>query len=501
MLWLNPSVLFALAASAAPVLIHILIHRRAERVPFPTLRFLQPTRLAAIRRHVLEDIVLLAVRVALLAAAVAASAGPLFVTAARRQSWDRRMVRALVVDAGARGLRAEGASASLAGARIDSVRTEAGGVPPDEPNDVALQQTFTVASLPDGIRRAVLWLETAPPARRELVVSSPFPIGSMTQADVATVPAEVGVRFERTGTLPGTRTVPAGRLLTSGGVRAREVTLAGDQTSVRDDAADDPMVWPIDVVSSKAGQPAIDAAVTAVLSQRVWAAPPARRARLVVVEATTTAAPSPKTDVAQPPSPGFGGHRLGLLDPKTGGGGTSRPAVIDGLSDVSPIQQPWMADAAARIARDGDLRAAAARVAAGLSDARFAAAPWQVLASSADGRPLAVAAGSANRLVVASAARASDAATPVLLRSIANAIVAIPDLQRAEVVPIADALLRQWSRPSARPASPRIETVGRDDRRWLWLAALGLLVLETWIRRARPADISRGHRGEDERVA
>ena len=458
MLWLNPSALFALAAVASPILIHILIQRRAERFPFPTLRFLQPTRLAAIRRHVLEDIVLLAVRVALLAAAVAALAGPLFVTAARRQAWDRRIVRAVVVD----DVVTDTVGAELAPPSL----APPAGADQGRPLRPALQRTFEAASLPDGIRRAILWLDAVPPARRELVVASPLPIGSITQSDVAAIPADIGVRFERTGTLPGTRTVPAGRLLTSGGVRAREVTLAGDQTSVRDVAAGDPMVWPIDVVSSKAEQPAIDAAVAAVLSQRVWAAPPDRRARLVLVE--------PKTAMAQ---------------------------VVDGLSDVSPVQQPWMADAAARIAGDRELRAAAARVAAGLSDARFAAAPWQILASAADGRPLAVAAGSANRLVVASAARASDVATPVLLRSIANAIATIPDLQRAEVVPIADALLQQWSRPSTPPASPRIETVEQDDRRWLWLAVLCLLGLEMWIRRARTADEANEHREETARVA
>lgn len=458
MLWLNPSALFALALVAAPILIHILIQRRAERFPFPTLRFLQPTRLAAIRRHVLEDIVLLAVRVALLAAAVAALAGPLFVTTARRQAWDRRIVRAVVVD----DVVTDTVGAELAPPSL----APPVGADQDRPLRPALQRTFEAASLPDGIRRAILWLDAVPPARRELVVASPFPIGSITSADVAAIPADIGVRFERTGTLPGTRTVPAGRLLTSAGVRAREVTLAGDHTSVREAAAGDPMAWPIDVVSSKAEQPAIDAAVAAVLSQRVWAAPPDRRARLVLVE--------PKTAMAQ---------------------------VVDGLSDVSPVQQPWMADAAARIAGDRELRAAAARVAAGLSDARFAAAPWQILASAADGRPLAVAAGSANRLVVASAARASDVATPVLLRSIANAIAAIPDLQRAEVVPIADALLQQWSRPSTPPASPRIETVEQDDRRWLWLAVLCLLGLEMWIRRARTADEANEHREETARVA
>ena len=97
-IWQSPLVLFALAAVAAPILIHILVQRRAERVPFPTLRFLQPTRLAAIRRHVLDDAALLAVRAAILAAAVAALAGPLVITSARRQTWERRIVRAVVVD-------------------------------------------------------------------------------------------------------------------------------------------------------------------------------------------------------------------------------------------------------------------------------------------------------------------------------------------------------------------------------------------------------------------
>jgi hypothetical protein len=150
-----------------------------------------------------------------------------------------------------------------------------------------------------------------------------------------------------------------------------------------------------------------------------------------------------------------------------------------------------MADAAARIACDPDVRAAATRVAKGLSDPRFALPPWQTLTSAADGRPLAAAAGSANRLVVASAAAASDFVTPVLLRSLANGIASAADLGAAEVVPIADAVLQRWSRPAAPVTSPRIDTVEQDDRRWLWVAALGLLALETWIRRARSVDAAR----------
>jgi hypothetical protein len=443
MLWLNPVALFALAAVAAPILIHILIQRSAERFLFPTLRFLEPTRLAAIRRHLLEDLPLLAVRIAILAAAAAALAGPLLVTAARRQAWDRRVVRAIVVD--------------------DVARPFQGRERRAESPAPHQERTFDAVSITDGIRRAVAWLETAPPARREIVVSSPLPIGSITPADIAAIPADTGVRFERTGTLPATRSVPDGRLLTSGGVRAREVTLAGERTSPRETAVADPLVWPIDVVASKADRPAADAAIAAVLSQRVWAAPPDRHARLVLIETAAIAEAAPKP---------------------VGEGG-----------------RPWMADAVARIAGDRDLHEATSRIAAGLAAAEFAAAPWQTVAFAADGRPLAVASGAAKGLVVVSAARASDIVTPLLLRSITNAIADVPDLQRAEVLPIADAVLQQWTRPAAPVTSPRIETVDQDDRRWLWLAVLGLLVLEMWMRRSRTADTVHEHREEDARVA
>ncbi len=451
MIWLNPSALFAIAAAAAPILIHLLIHRKAERFPFPTLRFLQPTRLAAIRRHLLEDLPLLAVRIALLAAAVAALAGPLIVTSARRTAWNERVVRATVV------------------------HDVAGGLQPRDrrPERVAPHQdrTFEAAALADGIRRAVLWLGTAPPARREIVVSSPFPIGSITEADVAGIPADVGIRFERASALPATRTVAAGRLLTADGVTAREVILAGDRTSLTETATGERVAWPIDVISSSADRPAIDAAIAAVLSQCVWAPAPGHRARLVVPDLTA--------------------------DPKV----RTTTDVVQAFRHAGAITLPWMADAAARIARDPDLRAAAARVGAGFIDASFSVAPWQILAAAADGRPLVAAAGSPEGLVLASAAPAADVATPVLLRAIANAIADVPTLQSAEVVAIPDAALQRWSRPSIPVPSPRIETVDGDDRRWLWLAALALLALEMWIRRARRGETVTARQQENARVA
>ena len=476
-IWQSPSVLFALAAVAAPILIHILVQRRAERMPFPTLRFLRPARLAAIRRHVVDDWALLAVRAAILAAAVAALAGPLVITAARRQSWDRRIVRAVVVDldvapsfpASARvpdgratarladqpppGLRRSAEASAKAEAPEARMRQDGDRGP--ERAALHLSREFIATSLSDGIRRAVAWLENAPPARRELVVVSRFAIGSLTAADVAAVPASIGIRFERTGTLPTTRTVPAGRVLAAGGVLAREATLDGVQTLVRDAASAEPSSWPIEVAHVPEAKQAIDAAIAAVLSQRVWAPAPDRRARLVIIDAEK----------------GY--------DPLSAAG-------------VSPIRTPWMAAAAAGLLRDADLQTAAARVATGFVDEKFFAAPWQAVAFSADGRPLAMAAAeSPERFVVASAAAASSLVTPLLMRSLANGLGAAPDFQHGEVAPIADRWLREWTRPAASPSAPAGDAFrhdeGENDRRWLWLAALCLMGIEMWMRRPRSA--------------
>ena len=461
MIWLNPLALFALAAMAAPILIHILVLRRAERFSFPTLRFLQPTRLAAIRRHLVEDVGLLAVRAAILAAAVAALAAPLIITAARRQAWERRIVRAIVVDSVGAEFEARSGTDQRRplrpAPRSESPESQPAASAPEArgrgPAPYRTQQ-FTAASLQEGIRRAVAWLETAPPARRELVIVSAFAIGSVGAADVEAIPTSIGIRFERRGELPETRTISGGRVMGAGSPErplAREVTFAGVLTSVREVATSGPPAWPIDVVHAPDAKPAVDAAKAAVLSQHVWASSPDRRARLVI-----------------------------------GADAANGPAV----AEVTPIRQAWMADAIARIARDADLNAAGARVASGLSDARFLAAPWHTVTSAADGRPLAIAAGSPSRLIVVSAAAASDLVTPLLMRSIANAIAVIPDLRRAEVVPIPDRLLREWSRPSDVPAAPRLEAAEQgldDDRQWFWLAALFLLAIEVWMRRASAA--------------
>jgi aerotolerance regulator-like protein len=442
-IWLNPAALIALAAVAVPVLIHVLVQRRAERVAFPTLRFLRPTRLAAIRRHVLEDPLLLAVRMLIVAAAVAAVSGPLLVTRARRDVWSDRIVRAVV---------------TTSDARTDSSARD---------TKVYRSAAFRAALLGDGIRRAIDWLEHAPPARRELLVAAPLTIGTLTAADLADVPRDVGIAFERSGAARADRTVLVDRVLTATGPLDREVTVAGPTTMVRDlspaDASDARAPIPLEVTAAAAARPVVAAAIAAVLSKRVWSPPPSRRARLLIVD--------------------------------SGDGATMAPNGAGGPID------PWIADAIARITRDGDLQRAAAHASGTLADERFSRSPWHRVAAGSERRPLVAATAEDARLVVASGAAASDVVTPILVRAIVNAMADVPDLTPGEVVPIPDPQLRAWSRPAAAVAQPRLDAVDADDRRWLWIAVLGMLALETWLRRSRRSRDAAAGDEESVRVA
>jgi hypothetical protein len=63
----QPLFLWALAAIAVPIIIHLLFRRKAVRIDFSTLRFLNVTALQAYRRRRLRDLLLLCIRLAILA--------------------------------------------------------------------------------------------------------------------------------------------------------------------------------------------------------------------------------------------------------------------------------------------------------------------------------------------------------------------------------------------------------------------------------------------------
>jgi Aerotolerance regulator N-terminal len=466
-IWLNPAAWIGLLAIAGPIVIHILVQRKAERLAFPSLRFLQQGRLASIRRHLFEDVPLLAIRAAIVAAAVAALAGPLIVTRTQRQAWNARVARAIVVQ-GADGARDRGPAAS-APEGLRRASPELGGIAEERRRERAalqpsafLSQTFETAVVADAIPRAVAWLESAPPARRELLIVGRLALGSVSADDLAAIPPGIGIRFEQSGGLPAERSITGGRVLASGSVVVQQqVTLKGIHTSVQETGAAAPDPFPVDVVCSTDARPIVDTAIAAARSERVWATAANRRGRLV------------------------------LFDPSID------PAAV---ADGGPVTESWIADAVASIARDPDLQAAGAQTPAGVSDPRFSAMPWQPLLLAPDGRPVAVAGASRASLVVVSGAPPSSLVTPLLLRAMVNALGGPPDLRQAEVLPIPESLLRAWSRPPSPVTAPRLDRVERDDRRGLWILVLALLALETWVRRAKAEEKASTYE-EDVRVA
>src|ERR1043166_6684007 len=110
MIWLNPWAWAGLVALALPIAIHLLGRGHARVHKFPTLRFLEASRLLPTRRTRVRDLLLLAVRIGILAAAVAALAQPLLLTPGLKQSLDRGLGRAVILDTSASMSRVVGAA-------------------------------------------------------------------------------------------------------------------------------------------------------------------------------------------------------------------------------------------------------------------------------------------------------------------------------------------------------------------------------------------------------
>jgi len=261
-----------------------------------------------------------------------------------------------------------------------------------------------------GLSRAVVWLERQPPGRREIVVRGPLPLGSLTATDIAMVPSHVGLRFERTAAPAATRTLPATPVIQNGRTIERETTLKAEWTSVRDVAATGTAVPAIEITAPAEERAAADGLRRALLNERIAAALPGRAARIT-----------------------FAGE----------------------AAHLSTVSTAWIADAAARIARDtpGDVD----------------------LAFGSDG----------NRLVVETRMHATDARALTLLHVVARGLASPIERPTDEIVPIPDAQLSAWTRGAGPAPEAAPEMIDRDDRRWLWATVLTLLLIESVLRRDR----------------
>ena len=211
--FLHPAVWLAAVAIGLPIAIHLLTLARRSPVRFPSIRFLETTRLSASSRHAIEDWPLLLLRIATVLLAVAALAGPVLVDARARS-----------------GLR-------VRGWRARSVLEDRTAAPEDELRSAAVARTFARQRLRDAVADGVRWLGQQEPTTREIVVLSAFRRGSTDAADFAAVPNDLGIRLVRTGDGSSRREREISRLLWRDGrvVRVIErITLTPEATEIRE---------------------------------------------------------------------------------------------------------------------------------------------------------------------------------------------------------------------------------------------------------------------------
>lgn len=250
--FLSPLVGLGALAVLLPIAIHLLTRATRTPVTFPTVRFLETTRLSASSRHRIQDWPLLGLRVAIVLLAVAALAGPILVTPAREAAWRARVARAVVLDD----------------------RTASAD---DELRSAAVGRTFARQRLRDAVSDAVRWLEQQDPNTREIVVLSAFRRGAADAADFTSVPADIGIRPVRTSDGSAVREREVSRLVWRDGraVRVLErMTLRPEATELREIEADPLDEIPVRVTAPAEDQALADAALRAVL-RRGLRLPPA----------------------------------------------------------------------------------------------------------------------------------------------------------------------------------------------------------------------------------
>ena len=477
MIWLNPWAWLGLATLAIPVLIHLLGRRSANPRRFPSLRFLEASPLMATRRTRLTDLPLLAVRIGILAAAVAALADPLILLDDPDRDPGRALTRVIVVDTSASMMQPEvpaGAVASDSTAApqraIDVARLDAARLGNEARTSVILQ-TRSPATAMHG---AAAWLASQH-GRRELIVVSDFQAGTIDSTDLAAVPPDIGIGLARVES-PASAPIEIITHRENQEVVARVV--AGPDSNAASGAVT--VEWamrPITVLPGAApsGARPPGGNVTAVSDLLILAgadegarADAAARAAITIVGDAEIPAEQPIAIV----------HR----------GFEPRSSL---LRDARPLATPWQGDLLARVATDSMLLSAAfeAAVPDFTADTGTAsrAAPLTVAARTRAGEPVVLAAadrqGDRDRLLFFLRADAGSLTSAALVAAVTRASAPLPDVRELNPDRIPESVLAEWRRPAGSPASAHgADDFGDSDARWFWAIALLLLGLETWVR-------------------
>ena len=420
--WLNPVALFGLVVIAGPVIVHLLRRRRAERLSFPSLRFISGASTSSVRFRIPADPGLLMLRIAIVGLAAAALAQPSVMTSPRAAAW----TRAVVVD---------GAVSSSAQATEAAVAEAKGS-----------DESITIRSrtLRDGLQAAVEALTRRFPSRREVVLVSDFRHGALTAADLANVPAEMGVRFVEVGQSSAADEFPGATLLGVRGVPARvqAIRATREGTDVRLKTAD--------------GR---------IEGIRLETTPGS--AELLLRSVARAGAPAPSAD--EPIALSFAPNAA------TGG----KPG---------QVLRAWMVQTALRMRRDSELlRAARTHVRRAMNSDL----PGIVVARDAKDLPLLVATQRGAELLIQVAAPPEAFVSAATLRSALFARAGEPEWNDHEVARIPSFTLASWTRAPRRVSLSDVRLPGPGDARVVWGVVLGLLVVETFVRKSRRDPVQR----------
>ena len=427
--WTNPAALWALVIAGAPLIIHLLRRHRADRILFPSLRFVQPAESSAVRLRRPSDPLLLLLRVSTLGLAVCAIAGPILLTQSRLARWNAITARAIVVDS----------SASMAVPDAD------GAVPARLADEAAQAEArsaeysvrIDAASVGHGLQQAIAWLSSAPPARREVVVITDAQPGTVDDASARRVPGAIGIRIVAVGRTHTSRTIDGPALIAGSGRARRQITTVTPQsTAVRLEG---------DV---------------ALRGFRIVGAPGADgpTARLLDIAARAgTIAP----DSDQPIAVRFDATS----------GGTVR---------VSPLKPGWMLATILELMVEPSVRAIAASDGAALAD-EFARAPWTTVIER-DGKSVVSAAAQAGELLLQVGAEPDSLFAAAVVRAVLNARASPERYAEQEIARIGPATLTALQRRAAPVDHDAWRQARTTDARWCWMLALVTLVAEQWLR-------------------
>ena len=449
----NPAAWLGLVLLALPLAVHMLVRHSAPLQRLPTLRFLRGEPPVSIRRSRPDEPLLLLLRMAIVALAVAALAGPYLPST---ESPDALSLgasappnRAVLLDESWSMLRPDPAGSALARARELAAEAAA---------EARASTVITFGAdrpLEEALEGAAAWLETRP-GPGEIVLVSDFQRGTLEAAGTVALPERLGLVPVAVAADPAGVTLPLG----DGTLQATVEMVGGGGDVVEGGAVD-------------AG------AVRLTWSRPIGGGP----------IATTPEAASPGVELIFPGAPAD--SELRAAPP---------PAPASPTTPASTTLSPTASSLLLRLASDRTLAAAAAedRSTAGAADRSPAGAADRgppdlapetpagalIVARDQAGHALLTAGATpSSGLRVASSAPDGSLTAAALGVALARASDAAPPGEELELR-FADAEQRaSWARlPSAGDADGA-EPTGSPAARWAWILVLGLLLAESLYRR------------------